>query len=323
MNKKIVNKLGLFVLMIAGLSSCYDVEEGYRITYSESPAVFNVIAPEIIRGAVGDTISFEIQAQTQSDIKSVVVSSTLSGKEGTGFYIPAGETDPLIDHAYGTIQKNTRKFDIYYNYVIAEDSNDVTINFDLIDGDGKKSAEYDVITVPSITHYNNVMLFTNTTAKTDGFSTVDGSIYRELSNYETVTSANQTVQESLDIIFLVWNNTAILAGPYDGWFSSNMKVRNKTKFMKLSDSMTSTDFDALTNATLSYYTDKGKVDKGTTSISDIKVGDLIGFKTDFASANSYKYGILRVKAIHPTNCDWYEGVSYMIDMDVVTQISKN
>lgn len=322
MCKRIINKIAIISMLMYGLSACNDVEDGYRIEYAESPAEFTVSTITLNRGTIGDSISFSIHAQAQTDIKSIIVTSTLSGDEGTGFVIDNGKTDPFIDHAYGTVQKNTRNIDVNYNYIVSQDTGNVTITFSMIDGYGKKTSEFDVLTVPGITKYNKVTLYSNSNSKTDGLSTIDGVVYHKLADYDPVSAANNAVQESLDVIFIVSGNSAMLVGPYDGNFWSNMGIRNKTKFKKLVD-MTPSDFSGLTSASLSQFVDQGNVDKGTTGIADIKVGDLVGFKTDFASKNSYKYGIIKVNAIHPTNCAWYDGVSYLIEMDVVTQIKKN
>jgi hypothetical protein len=321
MRNKNIFILLMTVMLIPMLSACYDVQEGYRVDYAESPAELNISPLSVLYGAIGDTLTFTIQAQAESEIKSMIVSSTISGKEGTGFYIPEGKNDPLVDHTYGTIKKGTRDFDLVYNYIVAQDTSDVTISFSLIDSDGKKSMDFKINTVPSIVTYKNVVLYTNSSSKTDGFSTADGMAYKQLANYEAITTANQAIQKSIDLIFIVSNNSAILAGPYDGYFSTNMKVRNKTKFRKLTD-MTSADFDSLTNGTLANFVEQSQVRKGSTNVSDIKVGDFIGYKTDYASANSYKFGIIRINSIHPANCDWYQGKSYVIDMDIVSQIDK-
>jgi len=321
MYKKLINKIAVTGMLMIGLSACSNVEDGYRIEYAESQAEFNVSTINLNRGAVGDSIMFSIQAQASTDIKSIIVSSSLSGAEKTGFVINQGKTDPFVDHAYGTVQKNTKNIDVVYKYVVSQDTSDVVITFSMIDGQGKKTKEFDVITVPAITRYNKVTMYSNTPAKTDGLSTCDGKVYTTLSNYDPVSTANKAVQESLDVVFIVSGNSALLVGPYDGNFWSNMKIKNKTKFKKLVN-MTAADFNGLTNASLSYFVDQGQVDKGTTGVTDIKVGDFIGFKTDFASTNSYKYGIAKVNALHPANCAWYEGKSYLIEMDVVTQIKK-
>jgi hypothetical protein len=198
----------------------------------------------------------------------------------------------------------------------------VTITFTMIDGEGKKSSAHSILTVPSIKRYSNVVLYNNSASKTDGFSTADGKVYKSLSTYESITAANQSVQETIDLIFRVNNNSAMLVAPYDGNFSSNFTVKNKTKFRKMKG-ITETDFAELTNASLSYFIDKDTVSNGSTHVSDIKVGDFIGYRTDFASANSYKYGIIKVNSIHPANCSWYDGISYMFEMEVVTQIKKD
>jgi len=321
MRNTLLSKLLLAGMLIPVLTACYDVHEGYRTNYFESPAVFNVTATTLTNGAIGDTVIFNIQANAESDIKSVIVSTSVSGKEGSGFFIPAGARDPLVDHTYGTIEKHTRELVLNYNYIVAQDSLDVTITFNLIDGDGEKTAEYKVHVVPSIINYANVALYTNTAQKTDGFSTAEGIAYRSLSNYESVTEANKMIQESLDLVFTVSGGSAIIAGPYDWTFSSNMKIRNKTKLKKLTE-MSNADFDSLTNASLAKFVEEAKVEKGATSVWNLQVGDLVGFKTDFASTNSYKYGIIRVKSLHPVNCNWYEGLSYVMEVDIVSQINK-
>jgi len=321
MIKKILSKIFIVGMFVLTFTACYDVEDGYRIDYSESSATFTVTALNLERGAIGDTIFYEIVAQSSSDIKSIIVESNSSGKEGTGLFVNDGETDPMIDHAYGTVQKNTKEFKLGYRYIVKQDSADVTLSFSLIDGEGKKSSSSKVLTVPSIIRYNSIKMYTNSNSKTDGFSSADGLVYHKLSNYESITTANQTVQETIDIIFLVSDNTAMFVAPYNGNFASNFSVKNKSKFKRM-ESITASDFSSLTNASLSYFIDKDTVNEGSTSVSEIKVGDFIGFKTDFASTNSYKYGIMKVNSIHPANCNWYEGTSYMVEMDVVTQIEK-
>jgi len=321
MIKKLHNKILLIGMFVIAFTSCNNVEEGYRIDYSESAADFTVTALNMERGAIGDTIFYEIKAQSDFDLKSIIVQSSTSGNEGTGFYIEEGGIDPFIDHTYGTIQKGTKGFDIGYRYIVSQDSVEVTLSFSLIDKDGKKEASTKMITVPSITRYSNITIYTNSNSKTDGFSTAEGTVYKKLPGYESINSDNVKVQEAIDVIFLVSNNEAMFVAPYNGNFASNFTVRNKTKFRKM-ESITVSDFATLTNASLSYFIDTDKVNNGSTSVSNVKVGDFIGFKTDFASTNSYKYGIMKINSIHPANCDWYEGTSYVLEMEVVTQIEK-
>jgi hypothetical protein len=321
MIKKLLSKIVVICLSAVAFTACYDVEDGYRTSYSESSATFTVAATNMERGAVGDTVWYEISAQSNVNIKSIIIESSTSGSEGTGLYIENGVNDPLIDHTYGTIQKNIKEFNLGYCYIISQDTVDVSLSFSLIDEEGKKSSSFKVLTVPAITRYNSIIMYTNSNSKTDGFSTVDGMVYKKLPGYESITTDNVKVQESIDIVFIVSNNSAMFVAPYNGNFSSNFSVRNKTKLKKMV-SITATDFANLTNASLSNFIDTDEVNKGATSVSDVKVGDFIGFKTDFASANSYKYGIMKINSIHPTNCDWYEGTSYVVEMEVVTQIEK-
>jgi hypothetical protein len=319
MKRSIRNKIFALGLATLSLTACYDVEDGYRINYPESTAEFTVTPLTLTRGAKKDSIWFEIKAKSNTDMKSIIVESNYSGANNTGFVIT--KTDPLIDHVYGTLQKGTRELDMRYLYVVSQDTTNVKVTFSLIDNEGKRSQAYQIITVPSITRYSNISLYTNSNSKTDGLSTIDGMAYRNLPNYNTVTTSNVEVQESIDIIFLVNNNSAMFVAPYNGNFSTSFSVKNKTKFKRM-ENMNVTAFDTLTNASLSEFIDLDDVNSGGTSISNVKVGEFIGFKTDFASKNSYKYGIMHIKAIRPANADWYEGRSYLIEMDIVTQIKK-
>jgi hypothetical protein len=319
MTRTIFMKIYVFGLMVLSLTGCYDVEEGYRMNYSESSAEFTVTPLTLTRGAIKDTVWFEIKAKSNTDMKTIIIESSVSGTGKTGFVVT--NIDPLIDHSYGTLKRGTRELDLRYRYIVSQDSTNVKLSFSLIDSEGKRSQAYNVITVPSITRYSDVALYTNSNSKTDGFATIDGMAYRNLPNYNTVSATNQSVQESVDIIFLVNGTSAMFVAPYNGNFSTSFTVKNKTKFKRM-ESLTNADFDVLTNASLSEFIDLDDVNSGGTSVSNVKVGDFIGFKTDFASKNSYKYGIMRIKGLHPANVSWYEGRSYVVEMDVVTQIKK-
>jgi hypothetical protein len=291
---------------------------GFRFDYVETPASFSVTLNTADRGAVGEAIIFSIQAKSDFNIKSLVVDSEVSGTSGTGFVIDSSQTDPLIDHAYGTIQKGTKEIDIYYHYVIENDTLDPRISFTLVDEYGSKTVQHNLYAVPSIVSYDSLVLFAQSRINADGFSTYDGAVYHRLADYEEVTAVNEQVQESLDIVFLISNETSALVAPYNGNFGSAMSIRNKT-LLKLLPDVTSAEFDSLTPASVSKITEEAEVKKGSTDLWDIKAGDIIGFRTDFASTNPYHYGILRINAIHPTNCEYYEGTSYLVEFDVVTQ----
>ncbi|MBN1413532.1 MAG: hypothetical protein JW973_00415 [Bacteroidales bacterium] len=307
------------IIFLIAAYSCENVEDGYRVDYKESSAIFNVSLQTYDRGAIGDTIRFHIEASSNYDIKSLIVNSTVSGSERSGFEIDPYSIDPLIDHAFGTIQEGTREFSIYYNYIITQDTVDLFIMLTLIDEEGMKSDTQKVYTVPSIVKYNEVTMYTQTADKADGFSTLDATVFHYLPNYSEISEANVKVQESVDIIFVVSNDVATILAPYNGTFESNFAVKNKTRFQLL-QAVSSEEFNNLNNATVSQITENYNVDGGSTSLTNIKVGDIIGFKTDFASSNPYHYGILRISAIHPANSDYYEGVCYVFEMDVVTQI---
>lgn len=311
-------KVILSLAFLLGMAACDNVDEGYRIDYGESSAQFAVELLTADRGSVGDTIIYNIQAVSEFEIKSLLVGTTISGESGSGFVIPTGETDPLIDHVYGTIQPGTKAINIQYNYVVSQDTVDATVNFTMIDEMGKKEKVFELLTIPSVVAYDSLVLYSKTSSLTDGLSTADGVVYHNLTEYEEVNVVNNAVQEALDIVFIVNNDVAMLVAPYNGTFSSGMSVKNKTLFKKIAN-VTSTDFDNLTDATLSIITEENEVKKGSTSVGNLKVGDIIGFRTDLASTNPYHFGLIRINAIHPTNVEYYEGVSYMIEMDVVTQ----
>lgn len=300
------------------------VEDGYRIDYKESPTAQLIISTiGDSTGAVNDTVSFLIQAQSDVDIKSIVVTSTISGSGGSGFTVPEGGTDPLIDHSFGTIQENTKGFNLIYNYIITQDTADPVVTFRLIDKSGQKETTQTIVTLPSIVRYNNVDLYTQSASATDGFSTLDSSRYRNLSNYITESTVNNLVQQSIDIIFLVSDGTAYLVAPYDGKFStSETFIKNKTRFKLLTD-ISSEEFDAINSARLSAITKSDSIKQNGSTNVPVQVGSIVGFFTDYNSTNSYKAGILRVTAIHPSYCSWYTtGTTYQMNMDVITQISK-
>ncbi len=318
--KNIVTKILFYVVIAMVFQSCFKFEDGYRIDYKESLADLNIEFETPAYGAVGDSILFTIRAKSDYNIRSIIVNTAkYNGDEGTGYVIKSGTDSPLIDHAYGTVQNNTKELDLAYRYVIAQDTSKVEAAISLVDEEGIKTQKFTIQTVPSTVAYSDVVLCTNTSARTDGFSTLTGTTYHNMTAYATVTEANTAVQKAIDFVFITENNSvAWLASPYDGRFSANFQSKNKSLFKRM-ESMDNADFDKLSNGYLAYFAQLDGIDSGTTSLGDLKVGDIIGFKTDFASTNSSKYGILRIKAIHPTNCEGYEGLSFKMIMDVVTQ----
>ncbi len=316
--QKIFKILTVLSFSLIAFQSCYDVEDGYRIDYPESSAIFSVDPVNYNRGAIGDTISFKVKADSNFPIKALSVTSTISGGSGTGYSIPQGEKSPFIDHSYGTVHDGVFQVDFYYNYIVEQDTANSTLEFKMVDEEGKKVARKEVITVPEVNRYDNITMYCKNNSKTDGLSTADGVVYHRLTDYEPVSEANKMVQESLDLVFIVEGENAMLVAPYDLRYSTIMSIRNKTKLKKM-DALQADDFNRLTAASLSHFAEVDSIKNGDTYVSDLKVNDIIGFQTDFASTNSYNYGLVRINAIHPTNTDLYEGVSYMIEMDVVTQ----
>lgn len=308
----------LSLIGVLGIRSCENVEDGYRIDYPESPAEFTVSLLSADRGAIRDTISYSLKATSEYDIKSLVITSSVSGGDGTGYVIYPDMEDPLIDHVFGTIQPGTRNIDLVYNYVVAQDTLNSDLTFTLIDDFGKNTFVQSVITVPSITEYKQIVMYSQSDEKTDGFSSIDGQVYHDLQKYEELTVENEAIQQSIDLIFIISGGGTALVAPYNGQFSSNMAIRNKT-LVKLMPEVSNEEFDNLSNASLSLLTEEYEIKNGTTSVENVKVGDIIGFRTDFASSNPYHYGMLRINAIHPTNIEHYEGISYLIEADIVTQ----
>lgn len=312
------NIIPLFIATILGFASCNNVEDGYRIDYVDSPSQFavNILTPD--RAIVGDSITYLITAESEVDIKSLVVSTSISGGDGTGFAIAENGIDPLVDHIYGTIQPGTRNLELLYHYVVSQDTVDAKVNFTLIDDYGKNLVTYDLHTIPSTVTYTNVTMYAQSNSLADGLSTGSGLVYHNLEDYQEINAANQAIQESLDIVFVMDGTNAFLAAPYSGYFWSSMSVKNKTLF-KLIDNTEGIDFENLTSADVSQITEDNLVKKGTTQIDDLKVGDIIGFRTDFASTNPYHFGLIKINNMHPTNVEYYDGTSYVIEMDIITQ----
>ncbi len=306
----------LFIALIA--FSCENVTDGLDGDYDDSTADFSVQLLTEDRGAVDDTVSYLVTVTANSNIKSLYVDASTSGQNGSSFAVDE-DNDPFVDHAYGTVQSGTKSISLRYNYIVGQDSVDVDLIFNLVDETGIVRDTQEVVTVPPITEYDDVILYSQGDKYVDGFSTSDGSVYHYLPDYEDYTTSNIAVQESIDLVFIVDNDSlAVLAGPYDGYFDSDFSEKNKTLFVLLDD-LTSDDFDAITTASLSSITEDYAVKKGSSNLSDVWVGDVIGFRTDYASTNSYHYGILRVTAMHPTEVDYYEGTSYMMEMDIKVQ----
>ncbi len=320
------NLLRLIILLIIGsfAYSCNNVEDGIDEVTDVSNADFSVQLLSEDRGAVDDTISYAVTVNATSEIQALYIQekngTELISASASGFDVD--DSDPFVDHVYGTVQSGTTTISLTYNYVVSQDSVDMDLIFTLVDETGIARDTQEVVTVPSMTEYEDVILYAQDDKYVDGFSTNDGTVYHYLSNYEDYTDDNIAIQESVDLVFIVDNDSlAVMAAPYDGYFDSGFSEKNKTHFVLLED-MDAGDFDAVTNATLSSITEDNEVKSGDTYISDVWVGDVIAFRTDYSSTNSYHYGILRVTAMHPTEVSYYDGTCYLMEVDVKVQVDS-
>ncbi len=307
------------------LFSCQDyVKDGYRTEYNESMAQLSVSPVGYSSGAVNDTVHFLIQAKSDFNINSIIVTSSISGAGGTGFSISSDSIDPFIDHIYGTIQKDIKSFSLHYNYIVSQDTIDPVLTFKLIDEQGQKTVKQTVVTLHSIAKYNNVSLFFKSNANTDGLSTQDAEKYRDLSQYISESTENEAIQKSIDIIFVVddYTDAAMLIAPSNWRFDAPASIiKNKTRFL-LIPHLSSSEFYEMNSSAITNIVKSDSVKQKGTNEVPVQVGSVVCFFTDYGSTNSYKAGVLRVKSIHPSFCSWYTGETYQLDMDIITQISK-
>ncbi len=316
--KNIVYHILSLILLTGSFIACNNVEDGIEINYGESTAELNVELITADRGAKNETISYTVSVSADSPIKSVFVSPTVAGTEESGFKVASGTVDPFVNHDFGTIQPGTYNMDLVYHYTVSQDTVDARLVFTMVDETGVKRDTQKVVTVPAIQSYYDISLYAKSQSECDGFSSVDGMVYHNLADYQELNAVNQAVQEALDIVFVVQDGTAVLTAPYDGAFSSSMNIKNKTVFKKISG-LSADEFEALNNASLSSLVEEQSVKKGSTSLSGVSVGDIIGFRTDFGSANAYMFGIMRINELHPTNSEYYDDMSYVMVLDVKVQ----
>ncbi len=313
-------RIGFYLLFVCSMVSCENVTDGYTVDYGASSAELSVTLQTSDRGSEGDIAVFHIVAQANAEIKSLIISSESDGAEGTGFVVDTTlGSDPLTDHIFGTIQPGTTDFALDYHYVFPSDTTDNTITFSLIDEEGIAEVEFDLEGIANITAYSNIALVALSSKYLDGFSTAEGSVYENVADYADETAANLLIQKSIDICFKVSSDgISHIFCPYHANFGVDFSNTNKTLFVHL-DTLSSNDFDALTNITLSEITEAYEVKKGSPIIDSVQVGDIIGFRTDYASSNPYHYGIMRINAIHPTTVNRYDGNSYVVEFDILTQ----
>lgn len=312
---------GLLIILM----SCEDlVEKGYRIDYNESDAELVVEAIGDTSAAVGETISFRIEVSSNTIIKSCIIQSNKPGAGGSGYDVgTVGFDDPFADHNFGTIKKNITSFVVKYNYVVPKDVNSSKLIFSVIDELGKKSDTIEIVVVPTIKKYSNKKLYAKNRLYNDAFATIDGLVYPNIkTNFSSTSEENTTVQEKIDVVFFVDNGISIISSPAYSGLNLDLNIENDTKFKKLSnishemfENITASSLVGLTKSdSISYY--------GSSAISGVKVGDIIGFTTDLNAVHALKTGVIKINQLHPTSISRYEGVSYVMECDIVTQIEE-
>ncbi len=321
MNNK--NILIFSILATLVLGACEDLaERGDRPEYKLSSVNFTAEPKSLDNRSAGDSITYIITAQGEQDMRSLLILPKTTGGSKTRINY-TGE-DPFRDHRFGLMQDGVKQFGLEYIYYIPETSSDIKITFTLIDGEGEKEVEHKIEVEPDINTFRNINLYTESGINTDGFSTIDGKAYTNLVQYEKFSEENVNIQESVDIIFLVDRESygAMLVAPGNSEFQSGFNSKNNTVFAK-SSLITNENFDKLTNGTLADLTIADSLStKGKNAIKNIRVGDVISFQTDYNAKNNYKKGAIRINAIHPASCEWYSGEVYAVEMDVITQLTK-
>lgn len=321
----IKSALALYILLM--VVSCEKlVDEGYRMDYPDSDAAFTVEPLDFEAGAVGDTISYRLTVNTNHFIKSCVVQASFKGANGSGYDVGAeGYDDPFADHNYGTVKKNIKSFVVKYDYIIPKDIDKSNITFSVIDEKGKVSENVEISVVPAIKNYVNKDLYAKNNIFNDAFASINGLVFPDIkTNYSTVSEENISVQEKIDIIFYYdeGGNKSIVCSTDDPNLGIDLRVKNATKF-KILSGITEDDFNALTPASLVALTQNDSIAwKGNSRVQGIKVGDVIGFTTDLNAIHSLKTGLIKVNGLHPTNVNHYEGISYVMECDIVTQIDE-
>lgn len=323
---KSIYKTSLFLLFLAlANSACVDlVDEGIDIEYEQSDANLTVEPLGLENGAADEMVSYQITVSSSVDIKSCIVQSTNPGQNGSGFNVNSTDfDDPFIDHIFGTIQKGTKSFTVRYDYIIPKEINKNRLTFSIIDESGKVSTERTVSVVPSITKYIDQKIYAQDNDFHDAFATVEGVVYPDIkTNYSSVSEENRTVQEKIDIVFYYDADAkrSIIAAPASERLGLELNIENKTLFRKLTG-MENLDLSEVTPAMLIDLTkDADLLKEGSLQISNVVVGDVIGFITDLNATYALKTGILKVSGLHPASASQYSGLSYVLECDIIVQL---
>lgn len=314
----------LFILLAIATSSCIDlVDEGIDIDYAQSDAQLSVEPIELENGAVDETISYQITVSSSANIKSCIIQSTNPGQNGSGFDVASpGFNDPFIDHIFGTVQKNTKSFTVKYDYIIPQDINKSRLTFSIIDDLGKVSTERTIEVVPGVSNYTDKKLYARDKNFNDAFASIEGVVYPDIkTNYSTLSEENVEVQKKIDIVFFydVVAKRSVIAAPSSSAVGLSLNVENNTLFKKL-NGIGDLDLNRVTPAFLINLTEEANIFKeGASQINNISVGDVIGFVTDLNAIHPLKTGMLKVNGLHPASVPHYEGVSYVLECDIIVQ----
>jgi len=317
-------KINIFFLLILCLSACVDlVEEGIEIDYPRSDATLTVVPMIGENGAANETVSYKITVISPVNIKSCIIQATNEGKNGSGFNVSAdGFDDPFIDHIFGTIQNNVKSFTVRYDYVIPEGINRSRLTFIIIDESGKVSTEKTVTVVPGISLYLDRSIYAKDKNFYDAFATVDGEVYPNIkTNYSSFSAENVAVQRKLDFLFYYDKGAkrSVLAAPFSTAANQILNVNNKTLFKKMTGLSDLDIADVNSSKLVELTADANILKEGSTEVRNLRVGDVIGFITDLNAVYALKTGLLKVTGLHPSSIPRYEGVSYVLECDVVVQ----
>ncbi len=321
----IFNSLSALLIVLMMISpACVDlVEDGIDIEYPLSDASLTVTAIASEQGAANEKISYEITVSSAVNIKSCIIQTSQPGQNGSGFDVSTpGFDDPFADHIFGTIKRNIKSFTVKYDYIIPDEINRSRLIFSIIDESGKVSTERTVEVVPDITVYTDRELFAKDNNFHDALATSDGTVYADIkTNYSAVSEENRIVQEKIDIIFFYDKdaNRSTIAAPASGSVDLTLSIANKTLFKKLPGA-SDVDVREMSPAELITLTEnENLLAEGNLQVRDIAVGDVIGFITDLNAAYSLKTGLIKVTGLHPASVPQYDGVSYVLECDIIVQ----
>jgi hypothetical protein len=313
-----------FFLLLTTITACVDfVDEGIEINYPPSNATLTVEPIVGENGAVDETISYRITANASANIKSLIIQASNEGKNGSGFNVNSTEfDDPFADHTFGTMQKNIQSFTVRYDYIIPTGISKTRLTFTMIDESGKVSVEKSISVVPDIKVYANRELFAKDNDFYDAFASVDGVVYPNIKdNYSQFTEENVAVQEKIDFAFYYdrEGQNAVLAAPFSSRIFLELAINNSTRFKRL-PGLSTINIAEISPSKLIELTENEELLKtGALQIDKLKVGDVIAFVTDLNAVYSLKTGLLKVTGLHPGSVPRYEGVSFVLECDIVVQ----